>query len=181
MILSVASIDWTQIILAVISLVGIVFGSTGFWAFAAEKKKKAREAEEAAVKQFKDLNSKVNIIVEDVQELKQAQLDTLEYRKNREERDKIRDAAISKDIELLKKSNAVMMENMLNDNYDRVKESKVYTLAQRDIYNTMFKVYKSLHYDGRMNRLWENIRTYPDEDGKIHPITDDEREEIAAL
>jgi len=30
-------------------------------------------------------------------------------------------------------------------------------------------------------QIWENTRTYPDEDGIVHPITDDEREEIASL
>lgn len=174
-------IDWTQIILAIIGLIGIVFGSTGFWAFAAEKKKKIKEVEASTISQFKDLNSKIDVIFDDVQELKHAHLDTLEYRRTREEKDQIRNAAIAKDIELLKKSNAVMMENMLNENYDKVKRTKVYTLDQRNTYSTMFKVYKSLHYDGRMNRIWENIRTYPDEDGIVHPITDDEREEIASL
>ena len=72
-------IDWTQIILPIIGLIGIVFGSTGFWAFAAERKKKIKEVEDSTVKQFKDLNSKIDVMVEDVQDLKNAHLDTLEH------------------------------------------------------------------------------------------------------
>lgn len=163
-------LDWTQILLGVIAVLGVIFGSTGFWAFITERKHRSD-----------DVAKKVDIIVEDVQVLKDAHEDSLQYRQLREEKEKLEAAARNADIELLKKADAVIMEHMLLENYERVKRTGVYTISQRSIYSTMFRVYKSLHYDGRMNQIWENIRTFPDEDGITHHITDKEREEISAL
>lgn len=163
-------LDWTQILLGVIALMGVIFGSTGFWAFISERKHRSD-----------DVAKKVDSIVEDVKSLKDAHEDSINYRHLREAKEELEQAARNADIELLKKADAVIMEHMLVENYERVKSTGVYTISQRTIYSTMFKVYKSLHYDGRMNQIWENIRTFPDEDGIIHSISDKEREEISAL
>lgn len=162
--------DKTTIVVQILVTIGVVFGGSGFWAYLDHKLLKKN-----------GLDGKIDQVIKDVEVVKKRSDDTIAYRKEREEKEKLEQAIADQNIELLKKANAVALEKMLDELFDTVNESKVYTLEQRDKGHLVYKVYLSLGYDGRQAKKYEIIRTFPDEYGVVHPITDQERDEMNAL
>ena len=106
--------------------------------------------------------------------IQQMYQDNREYRHTREQAEKAAKAKKDAEDETLIRGIGAMMESMLIDNYDKVKETGVYTLNRRTIYHNLYKQYKALGFDGRMELIRQNILTYPDEDGHIHSSEDED-------
>jgi hypothetical protein len=162
--------NWITIIAAVIG----IFTADGIWQWIKDRKKTS-------------LKALIHEALADIKALKEADQEALRYRKKREEQERLEQASLKRDIELLKQAGAASLEEMLNENFEQIigtddhPGTGVYASDQRERYHFAFIVYVSLGYDGRMMSKWETLRTMPDEYGTVHPITDEERLQVAEL
>lgn len=195
LVAEVKSPDWTTIIVtAVVAIIGI-FASTGFWewmkaklAAKREDKKEEKDYDQKFDKlsdqfntlsaQVTSVDSKVDFLSEDMQDLKkdlillqEANDATVKYRELRDSRDK---EALEVQEAIIESITGLMRDRLL-DNYRRCMKKGYYSMEEREIYGKMFECYEKAPFRGNgvMHDLRPIMKALPIEPPSDYEDSDD--------
>lgn len=87
--------------------------------------------------------------------------DARQYRKKRIEEEKEIKKKQEEDQEKRDSAILAMMRTMLKENADRCFEKGYYTVEEREIYSTLYKVYKSYGGNGVIDEMGNRLRPLP--------------------
>ena len=177
---AVQTLDWGKVIIEFIVALAAVFTCTGFWElrkakFQAKREDKKEEKNydvkldkiseqvseisKQSKNQFIAVETKVDTLAEDVQEMKkdlvilqQANEATVKYRELRDSRDK---EAIAVQEAFIESITGLMRDRLL-DNYRRCMKKGYYTMEEREIYGKMFECYEKPPFRG--NGVMHDLR-----------------------
>ena len=169
-------IDWGTIIVQSLITLGVVFGGAGFWSlrqakFQAKREDKKEEKNydtkfDTLSNQVTTLSTQITTVSEDIQGLKQdiallqeANQITVEYRKSRDEQDRISSVERGAVIESLK----AMSRDRLLDAYERCMAKGYYTIEERETYGKLYECYHGKPFEGNgvMQQLREKMLALP--------------------
>jgi len=136
--------DYTPVIIQAIVSVATIFGGAGFWQFLTAKQSRKN-----------GLEKKVDVLVEDVAELKKDHAETKAHRARREEREFARDEMILS-----------VTRAMLIDNYKDCMRKGYYALDEREVYHALFESYHNAGGDGVIDQTRDKILMLPTEPPK---------------
>ena len=168
--------DWTTIIVQSLITIATIIGGAGFWEWkkaklAAKREDKKEEKNydqkfDKLSEQFSTLSnqvtsvdSKVDFLAEDMQDLKkdlillqEANEATVKYRELRDSRDK---EALEVQEAIIESITGLMRDRLL-DNYRRCMKKGYYTMEEREIYGKMFECYEKPPFRG--NGVMHDLR-----------------------
>ena len=178
------AINWGGVIIQGLITLGVVFGGAGFWDLVKTKfltkhedKKNDAELGTNVVKlsnQMSDLitvvhgmNDNISTLKSDVALLQKANEVTVEYRKSRDEQDKIQSAERAAVIQALKDT----MRSRLLDFFERCRDKGYYTVEERDVYHPLYECYKSDPFGGNgvIDDLHDKLVQLPTTEEEVHP------------
>lgn len=178
------AINWGTVLVQGLVTLGVVFGGAGFWdliktKFLTKHKEKQDKAElstkfEQLSNQITGINTTVNGIArsmealkDDVALLQEANKVTVEYRKSRDELDKIQSVERAAVIEALKGT----MRSRLLDFFEKCKDKGYYTVEERDVYHPLYECYKAepFYGNGVMDELHNRLVQLPLTKEEAHP------------
>lgn len=100
---------------------------------------------------LKNINSELKDIKCDVKVLKEGHQSTLDYRKNREEKDGMRD-----------RMSLGMARSMLIQNYERCVAKGIYTVDEQEVYHELYEAYVAAGGNGVIKNIRDKIIELPD-------------------
>lgn len=171
-----SEIDWTSVLVQSVATIALIFGGAGFWEWRIKKFQAKREDKKEEKNyddkfdqlsdQFTGLSSQMTGVVSDVQGIKQdmallqeANRVTAEYRKDRDEQDKISATERAAVIESLK----ALIRDRLLDAYERCMEKGYYTVEERETYSKLYECYHGKPFEGNgvMGELQKKMLKLP--------------------
>lgn len=166
----------SMLIPAILGVVGVIFGGTGFWQWKqakdeakrlkAEKESTANDKIDNLTDNVTNLAGKMDVLTGDIQELKddllilqRANEETVRYREHRDAKDQ----SDTKERKAIIESLCGMMRERLLDNYKRCVKKGYYTREEREIYGEMFDCYEKdpFNGDGVMHDLRPIMKELP--------------------
>lgn len=98
-----------------------------------------------------NINSELKDIKRDVKVLKDGHQSTLDYRKNREEKDGMRD-----------RMSLGMARSMLIQNYEKCLSKGTYTVDEQEVYHELYEAYIAAGGNGVIKNIMDKIIELPD-------------------
>lgn len=130
-------IDYTTIIIQVITSIATVFGSVGFWTYLSQKQEKKN-----------GLTTKIDTLSTDIKNVKDSLEEEKTHRAEREKNDdSVRSTATEERKAIINSQRALMRERLL-ENAHKCFAKGYYTEQEREIYHDIYEIYINEPYKG---------------------------------